>query len=145
MNKILANTDIGKKNIYFGIALFLILGFVVGVPLTVGLFGGSLLSDTQYQAWKILHAYGVFTAFVNFFFGFVVDRLSLTRQQKEIASWSFLVAGIVGGIGRPILLLLSVPGMAGSYIISFIETLGFIVGTLFFVWGQIKGGLQPAG
>jgi hypothetical protein len=145
MNKILANTDIGRKNIYFGIALFLILGFVVGVPLTVDLFGGSMLTDTQYQAWKILHAYGVFTAFVNFFFGFVVDRLSLTRQQKGIASWSFLVAGLVGGIGRPILLLLSVPGMVGSYTISFIETLGFIVGTLLFVWGQIKAGLQPAG
>ena len=145
MNKILANTDIGRKNIYFGIALFLILGFVVGVPLTVGLFGGSLLSESQYQAWKVLHAYGVFTAFVNVFFGFVVDRLSLTRQQKEVASWSFLVAGLVGGIGRPILLLLSVPGMVGGYTISFIETLGFIVGTLLFVWGQVKGGLQPAG
>ena len=43
MNKIFAGVDVGKKNIIFGIALFLILGVVVGIPLTIGLFGGSML------------------------------------------------------------------------------------------------------
>ena len=139
MNRIFAGADVGRKNIVFGMALFLILGFAVGIPLTVDLFGGSMMTDTQYQAWKVLHAYGVFAAFVNFFFGFVVDRLSLTRQQKEIASWSFVVAGLVGGIGRPILFLLSATGGAGSYAISLIETAGFVLGTFIFLRGQVKG------
>jgi hypothetical protein len=138
MNRIFAGVDVGKKNIGFGIVLFLILGVVVGIPLTVGLMGGSMLTGAQYQAWKVLHAYGVFLAFVNFFFGYSIDRLSLTRQQKEIASWSFLVAGLFGGFGRPIVLLS--PGLAGFgfYVASFIETVGFAIGTLVFVLGQVK-------
>jgi hypothetical protein len=77
MNKIFEGIDVGRKNIIFCVVLFLVLGVVVGVPLTVGLFGGSMLTESQYQTWKVLHAYGVFTAFVNFFFGFLVDRMSL--------------------------------------------------------------------
>ena len=138
MNKFLAGVDVGRKNIIFGVVLFLVLGVVVGVPLTVDLFGGSMLTESQYQTWKVLHAYGVFTAFVNFFFGFLVDRMSLGRRQLEIASWSFLVAGLVGGFGRPVLFLLSVPGSTGSYTISLIETVGFFLGTLLFVRGKMK-------
>ena len=138
MNKILAGVDVGRKNIIFGVVLFLGLGVVVGVPLTVDLFGGSMLTESQYQTWKVLHAYGVFTAFVNFFFGFLVDRLSLGRRQLEIASWSFLVAGLVGGVGRPVLFLLSVPGSIGSYMVSLIETVGFVIGTLIFARSRMQ-------
>ncbi len=139
MNKIFAGVDVGKKNIIFGIALFLILGVVVGIPLTVGLFGGSMLTESQYQTWKVLHAYGVFTAFVNIFFGFLVDRMNLSRRELEIASWSFLVAGLVGGIGRPVLFLLSVSGVWAGYVIDLIETLGFVIGTFIFVRGRLQG------
>jgi len=138
MNKIFAGIDVGKKNIVFGVVLFLVLGVVVGVPLTVDLFGGSMLNESQYQTWKVLHGYGVFVAFVNFFFGYCIDRQNLTRRQKEIASWSFLVAGTVGGIGRPVLFLLSVPGSIGSYAISLIETVGFVVGTFIFVRSRLQ-------
>ena len=138
MNKIFAGVDVGKKNIVFGVVLFLILGVVVGVPLTVDLFGGSMLTESQYQTWKVLHAYGVFTSFVNFFFGFCIDRQNLTKRQKEIASWSFLVAGIVGGIGRPVLFLLSSPGGIASYAVSLVETVGFVLGTFIFVQGKMK-------
>ncbi len=138
MNKIFAGVDIGRKNIIFGVVLFLVLGVVVGIPLTVNLFGGSMLTESQYQTWKVLHAYGVFTAFVNFFFGFLVHRMSLGRRQLEIASWSFLVAGIVGGIGRPVLFLLSIYGGVGSYLIDLIETVGFVLGTFMFLYGRIK-------
>ncbi len=142
MNKIFAGVDIGRKNIIFGVVLFLVLGVVVGIPLTVDLFGGSMLTESQYQTWKVLHAYGVFTAFVNFFFGFLVDRMSLGRRQLEIASWSFLVAGIVGGIGRPILFLLSIPGSTGSYAIDLIETVGFVLGIFIFLYDRVKA--RPA-
>ncbi len=138
MNKIFAGIDIGKKNIIFGITLFLILGVVVGIPLTIGLFGGSMLTESQYQTWKVLHAYGVFTAFVNIFFGFLVDRMNLSRRELEIASWSFLVAGLVGGIGRPVLFLLSVSGAWAGYVIDLIETLGFVIGIFIFVRGRLQ-------
>jgi hypothetical protein len=138
MNKIVAGIDVGRKNIVFGVVLFLVLGVVVGIPLTVDLFGGSMLTEGQYQTWKVLHAYGVFTAFVNFFFGFLVDRMNLDRWQLEIASWSFLVAGFVGGFGRPVLFLLFVPGSIGSYAISLIETVGFVVGTFIFVRSRMQ-------
>ena len=145
MNKVLAGVDIGRKNVVFGVVLFLVLGVLVGIPLTVDLFGGSMLSESQYQTWKVLHAYAVFTAFVNFFFGFLVDRMNLARRQLEIASWSFLVAGLVGGFGRPLLFVLSVSGPIGSYAISLIETVGFVIGTLLFVRSLMRerAGLQP--
>jgi hypothetical protein len=142
MNNFLAGIDVGKKNIVFGVVLFLVLGVVVGVPLTVDLFGGSMLTESQYQTWKVLHAYGVFTAFVNFFFGFLVDRMRVDRRQKEIASWSFLVAGLFGGLGRPVLFLFSVPGSIGIYTIDLIETAGFVVGTFIFVRSRM---LEHAG
>jgi hypothetical protein len=138
MNRIFAGVDVGRKNIVFGMVLFLVLGVVVGTPLTVDLFGGSMLTESQYQTWKVLHAYGVFLAFVNFFFGYLIDRLSISEQQKEIASWSFVVAGLVGGIGRPVLFLLSSPGGIASYAVSLVETVGFVLGTLVFVRGQMK-------
>jgi len=138
MNRIFAGVDVGRKNIVFGVVLFLVLGVVVGVPLTVDLFGGSMLTAGQYQTWKVLHAYGVFTAFVNFFFGYLIDQLIISEQQKEIASWSFLIAGLVGGVGRPVLFLLSIPGGFGSYAVSLIETVGFVIGTFIFVRGQMK-------
>jgi len=138
MNSIFANTDVGRKNIGFGMALFLILGVVVGIPLTGNLLGGSMVTAAQYQAWKVIHGYGVFLAFVNFFFGYCIDRLNLTRRQKEISSWSFVIAGLFGGIGRSALFLFSLSGGFGSYTASFIETMGFVAGTFIFVLGQVK-------
>ena len=138
MNRIFADTEVGRKNVGFGIALFLILGVMIGIPLTVDLLGGSLLTAAQYQAWKVLHGYGIFLAFVNFFFGYSIDRFNLTRRQKEIASWSFVIAGLFGGIGRSVLYLLSLTGGFGSYTVSLIETVGFVLGTFIFVRGLIK-------
>jgi hypothetical protein len=139
MKNFFAGLEVGRKNIIFGVVLFLLLGVVAGIPLSANLFRGSMLGADQYQTWKVLHAYGVFTAFVNFFFGFCIDRQNLTRGQKEIASWSFLAAGIFGGIGRPLLHLLSVEGGVGSYTIDFIETAGFVLGTFFFLFRYFKG------
>ena len=138
MNRVFADADVGRKNIGFGLALFLILGVVMGIPLTVDLFGGSLLTGAQYQTWKVIHGYGVFLAFVNFFFGHCVDRLELTGRQKEIASWSFLMAGLFGGIGRSALAFLSIQGGYGNYAASLVETMGFVLGTFIFVSGQMK-------
>ena len=137
MNRIFADADVGRKNIGFGLALFLILGVVVGIPLTVDFMGGSMLTGAQYQTWKVIHGYGVFLAFVNFFFGYCIDRLNLTRRQKEISSWSFLIAGLFGGIGRSVLFLLPIPGGYGNFI-NLVETLGFVIGTFIFVRGQTK-------
>jgi hypothetical protein len=138
MNRIFADADVGRKNILFGVALFLILGVVVGIPLTVDFLGGSLLTATQYQTWKVLHGYGVFLAFVNFFFGYCIDRLNLTSRQMEISSWSFVIAGLLGGIGRTLLFLFSSLGGLSGYTASLIETVGFVVGTFIFVQGLIK-------
>jgi hypothetical protein len=48
------------------------------------------------------------------------------------------MAGVVGGIGRPVLFLLSGLSGVGSYAISLIETLGFVIGTFFFIRGLIN-------
>lgn len=143
MKRIFADTVAGRKNIGFGIALFVILGVVVGIPLTVDFLGGSMLTQDQYQTWKVIHGYGIFLAFINYFFGLCVDRLNLTHQQKEISSWSFLLAGLVGGIGRMTLMLLSALDEWGL-IASLLETVLFVVGTLFFVLGQVKEQTAPS-
>jgi hypothetical protein len=137
MNKILANADVGRKNILFGIVLFLILGVVVGIPITIDLFGGSILTGEQYQTWKVVHGYGVFLAFINYFLGLSLDRLEMPRQQKEIVSWSFLAAGLVGGVIRMILVLMSSLNVFGIYA-SLAESVCFVLGTTIFVRGQVK-------
>lgn len=137
MDRIFADIDVGRKNIGFGIALFLILGVAVGIPLTINFFGGSMLSSEQYQTWKVVHGYGVFLAFINYFFGLCVDRLNLTRRQKEISSWSFLAAGLIGGVARSVLVLTSSLDELGIYA-SLGESACFILGTLIVVRGQTK-------
>lgn len=137
MKMLFANADVGRKNILFGIALFLILGVVVGIPLTIDFFGGSILTLEQYQTWKVVHGYGVFLSFINYFFGLLIDRLEMTRQQKEIASWSFLIAGLIGGVIRMILVLASALNEFGIYA-SLGETVCFVLGTIIFVRGQVK-------
>jgi hypothetical protein len=136
MNRIFADADVGRKNIGFGIGLFLLLGVVVGMPLSIDFFGGSLLSGSQYQTWKVVHGYGVFLAFINYFCGLCIDRLNLTREQKEFTSWSFLLAGLTGGGVRMILVLLSALSTFGIYA-SLVETVLFVLGTFMFVRGQV--------
>jgi uncharacterized protein YacL len=137
MNKIFADADVGRKNIVFGVVLFLILGVVVGIPITIDFFGGSILTESQYQTWKVVHGYGVFLAFINYFLGLSIDRPEMPRRQKEIVSWSFLAAGLIGGIIRMILVLMASLNVLGIYA-SLAETVFFIVGTIIFVRGQMK-------
>jgi len=137
MKTLFANADVGRKNILFGIALFLILGVVAGIPLTIDLFGGSLLSSGQYHAWMVVHGYGVFLAFINYFLGLAIDRLEMSRQHKEIVSWSFLAAGLIGGVVRMALVLASSLGVFGRAV-SLVETALFVLGMIALVRGQIK-------
>lgn len=137
MNRIFADTDVGRKNVLFGITLFVILGLVIGIPLTINFFGGSVLTNAQYQTWKVVHGYGVFLGFINYFFGLLIDRLDLTRRQKETASWSILMAGFIGGLVRMILVLMSALGDYGIYA-SLGESIFITLGTIIFLQGQIK-------
>lgn len=129
--------DVGRKNIVFGIALFLLLGVVVGIPLTINLFGGSILTDSQYQIWKVVHGYGLFLGFINYFFGLSIDRWNLTRRQKELSSWSLIIAGLFGGVTRMALVLVSALSAFGLYA-SLGETVFITLGTVIFVLGQFR-------
>lgn len=137
MHKIFADADVGRKNVVFGIVLFLMLGVAVGIPLTIDFLGGSILASDNYQTWKVVHGYGVFLAFINYFLGLAIDRLGMPKQHKEIVSWSFLIAGLIGGVGRMILVLTSSLNALGMYA-SLGETACFILGTVVFVRGQMK-------
>jgi hypothetical protein len=129
--------DVGRKNIGFGIALFLALGVVVGIPLTVNLFGGSMLTASQYQTWKVVHAYSVFLATLNGYFGLAIDRLDLSRRQKEVASWSILGAALFGGVGRSILVLLGALDKFGL-VASLGEVALITLGTAIFLVGEVR-------
>ena len=137
MNVIFGDANVGKKNIVFGIMLFLLLGVVVGIPLTIDFLGGSLLTSAQYQMWKVVHGYGIFLAFINYFLGLTIDRLEMPKQHKEIVSWSFLIAGVIGGVVRMILVFTSSLSNFGIYA-SLAESGLFVLGTIIFVRGQIK-------
>jgi hypothetical protein len=130
-------TGIGRKNAGLGVGLFLLLGVALGIPLTVAFLGFSDMAADQYAIWKVVHAYGIFLAFINYFFGQSIDRLNLSRQQKEISSYSFLAAGLVGGVGRMLLVLLAAYGSYGLYV-SLIETVLFVLGTSLYVLGQVR-------
>ena len=137
MKTLFANADVGKKNILFGIVLFLLLGVMVGIPLTMDLLGGSLLSSDQYHAWMVVHGYGVFLAFINYFLGLAIDRLEMPRQHKEIVSWSFLAAGLIGGVVRMVLVLASSLSVFGR-VVSLAETALFVLGMIALLRGQFK-------
>ena len=129
----------GKKNIALGIALFVLLGILAGIPLTINFFGGSVLTAEQYQTWKVVHGYGIFLGFINYFYGLLIDRLNLTGRQKALSSWCFMGAGLVGGFGRMALALLSALGQFGL-IASLGEVVFFVVGTAVFLFGQMRTG-----
>jgi hypothetical protein len=143
MDKMFAGVRIGRKNIVMGAGLFILLGFGFGIPLTINFLGGSLLTQEQYQVWKVVHGYGVFLALINYFFGLSIDRLRLTDGQKELSSWAFLMAAVFGGIIRMLLVILSALSALGIYA-SLAETVFISLGTLVFLWGQsqnFKAGL----
>ncbi len=135
MNNMLADVVIGRKNVITGIVIFLIMGVAIGVPLTIDFMGGSLLTGDQYQSWKVVHGYSVFLAFINLFLGLGIDRFNLSRGQKQVVSWSFLVAGVVGGLGRMTLVLLAALESFGR-IASLIETVLFVLGTIYLIVRQ---------
>jgi hypothetical protein len=139
MASIYGNADVGKKNIAIGIALFVVMGILMGIPLTINFFGGSVLTADQYLTWKVVHGYGLFLGFINYFYGLLIDRLSLTGRQKELSSWSFLLAGVVGGFGRMMLVLLGALGQFGLFA-SLGEVVFFVVGMTVFVFGQMRTG-----
>jgi hypothetical protein len=139
MAKLYDSAEVGKKNIAFGIALFLLLGVLVGIPLTINFFGGSALTAEQYQSWKVVHGYGVFLGFITYFYGLLIDRLNLTRRQKELSSWCFVVAGAIGGFGRMGLVLLSALDQFGVFA-SLGEVVFMVLGTAIFVFGQMRTG-----
>ncbi len=143
MDKMFAGVRVGRKNIIMGAGLFILLGFGLGLPLTVNFFGGALLTQSQYQIWKVVHGYGVFLGFINYFFGLSIDRLRLTDGQKELSSWAFLIAALFGGVFRLILVVLSALNEYGLYA-SLGETLFISLGTLITLLGQsqtLKAGL----
>jgi hypothetical protein len=110
---------------------------LVGIPLTIDLFGGSTPTDDQYQTWKVVHGYGVFLSFINYFFGLLIDRVELTRQHKEIASWSILMAGVFGGVARGVLVLFSALHEYGVYA-SLGEVVFITLGTVIFLSGLMN-------
>jgi hypothetical protein len=137
MSWLYGGANVGRKNVVFGIGLFLLLGLLIGIPLTIDLFGGSTLTAAQYQTWKVIHGYGVFLAFINYFFGLSLDRLPLPRREKELASWSFIAAGVVGGLVRMTLVLFDALGDFGLYA-SLAETVFVVLGTAVFMRGQVR-------
>jgi hypothetical protein len=136
MTGFLDGIDAGKKNVVFGIALFGLLGVIVGIPLTIDFFGGSILSTDQYRTWKVIHGYGIFLGFINYFVGLMLDRLTMTHRQRELTSWSFIIAAAFGGLGRMILALAGALEAFGLYA-SLGEVAFITVGTFFFVSAQL--------
>jgi hypothetical protein len=137
MNRIFGDVMVGRKNVVAGIVVFFIMGVIVGIPLTVDFLGGSLLTSAQYQSWKVIHGYSVFLAFINFFLGLGIDRFKMPIAQKEIVSWTFLIAAVVGGLGRMTLALLGSLEALGPFA-SLLETALFVVGTIVLAQGQLR-------
>jgi hypothetical protein len=137
MNTFFSVTPVGRKNIIFGAFLFLLFAFVVGVPLTLDFFGLSVMSSERYELWKVVHAYGIFLGVVNFLLGTSVDKLSISDRQKEVVSWSFVVAGLFGAVGRMILVL--VRAYEDWHLLASLgEVVFFSVGLAICIYGWIR-------
>lgn len=137
MNNLFLDTRIGKKNIIFGVFLFLLFALVIGIPLTLNFFGVRVLTDEQYEIWKVVHGYGIFLAVINCFLGTAVDDLRISHGQKEVVSWSFIVAGVFGALVRMALVLL---GLLEEWhlLASLGEVVFFSIGLALFVYGWTR-------
>lgn len=156
MNTLFVDTQTGKKNIVFGVAVFLLFAVGIGIPLTLDFFGVQVWSDEQYQLWKVVHGYGIFIAVINCLVGTNLDELKLSHQQKEVLSWSFIIAGLFGAVGRMALVLLAL-FEGGHLAASLGEVVFFTIGAALFLYGwtqrqrllsqdveAMKRGRQPA-
>jgi hypothetical protein len=137
MNTFFSVTPVGRKNIIFGAFLFLLFALVIGVPLTLDFFGLSVMSSKQYELWKVVHAYGIFLGVINFLVGTSVDKLNIPDRQKEVVSWSFVVAGLFGAIGRMTLILLAAYE-DWHLLASLGEVVFFSVGLAMGIYGGIR-------
>lgn len=137
MDNLFLDTQIGKKNIIFGALLFLLFALVIGVPLTLNFFGIPVLSAEQYQLWKVVHGYGIFLGMINYLLGITVDKLSISGPQKQVLSWSFIMAGLFGAFVRMTLLLLAAYEDWHLFA-SLGEVVFFSVGLAIFVYGWTR-------
>lgn len=138
MNAWFLENPVGKKNIIFGALLFLLFAVGIGVPLTLNFFGVPVLSDEQYELWKVVHGYGIFLAVINCLLGASVDQLRISAGQKEALSWALIIAGLFGAIGRMSLALLSIYE-DWHLLASLGEVVFFSVGLVIFVYGWTRG------
>lgn len=145
MNNLFSDTLIGKRNIIFGVFLFLLFAFGIGVPLTLNFFGISVLSAEQYELWKVVHGYGIFLAVINCLLGASVDDLRISDGQKKALSWSFIIAGLFGAVVRMSLVLLAAYE-DWHLLASLGEVVFFSVGLAIFIygWARKKGLAWPS-
>jgi hypothetical protein len=137
MANLLQKAQVGKQNIIFGALLFILFAIVIGVPLTLSFFGMPVLSAEQYALWKVVHGYGVFLSVINFFLGTSLDQLSISNRQKQIVSWSFIIAGLFGAVIRMTLVLL---GLFKDWVLyaSLGEVVFFSLGLIIYIWGWAR-------
>lgn len=139
MDTLRSEMQAGRKNILFGAFLFLLFAVGMGIPLTINLFGGSALSSEQYQLWKVVHAYGLFLGVINLFLGTSINNLRLSSGQKELLSWSFIIAALFGAIARMALVLIAAYE-AWHLLPSLGEAVFFSIGLVLFVYGLNRSG-----
>jgi len=95
------------------------------------------MSTETFQTWKVIHGYGIFLGFINYFMGLKQDELSLSKQQKEISGWFFILAGVFGGFIRMTLAMFNILSEFGLYA-SLGDAVFITIGTFIFIIGQIK-------
>lgn len=139
METLRSEMQVGRKNILFGIFLFLLFAVGMGMPLTVNLFGGTVLSAEQYELWKVVHAYGLFLGVINVFLGTSINNLRLSSGQKELLSWSFIIAALFGAIGRMALVLMAAYE-TWHLLPSLGEAVFFSLGLVLFFYGWSRAG-----
>lgn len=142
MNTLRSEMQAGRKNILFGAFLFLLFAIGMGIPLTINLFGGSALTAEQYELWKVVHGYGLFLGVINVFLGTSINNLRLSSGQKELLSWSFIIAALFGAIVRLALVLLAAYE-AWHLLPSLGEAVFFTIGLMLFVYGWLRSGDLP--
>lgn len=114
---------IGRKNAVFGAALF---SFWALFYVVLWLSGISLDSLNSRATLKTVHAYGLFLGTINYFFGFLINNLKNSNRNKQIASYSFILAGVLTG-------LIKATKFSG---IAFTGDIFFALGLLIFIKGK---------
>lgn len=122
--------EVGGKNLKFGwswLFIFVTLGFYLSMRVEDPNWGGAIRA-----LWRAAHVHGNVLAFLNIFYGLLIDRTSLASFLKQTGSWLAIIGALfMGGA------LFLMPFMPALGILMALGGVAVVLSVAIMVYGQL--------